>query len=128
MQPGGQARPELIVPQLTAGGVHALTPEAIDAMINSVVMGALHQATSAQNLTTSQSVFLPRQLFTTIPPVSMLSAPIGLTAIAGMKGKQFAPHTMQVPGMGYGREPSGGGQFSYPGIPLLLITDRKIIS
>ena len=35
---------------------------------------------------------------------------------------------MQLQGTGYGWEPSGGGQFWFPGIPLPPITDPKIIS
>ena len=127
-QPAGQVRPEPALHPPAVGGGHTLSPEAIEEMINSAVTRALHRATSAQNLTTPQSEPLPRQLHPTIPPAPTIPAPTGLAAIAGLQGQQFAAHTMQLPALGYGWESSGGGQFSFPGIPLPPITDPKIIS
>ena len=97
-------------------------------MINTAVTRALHRSTSAQNLTTPQTEPIPRQLLPIIP-TPPLAAPPGLAAIAGLQGQQYATHTgMQLSGAGYGWDVGGGGQFSFPGIPLPPITDPQIIS
>ena len=129
-QPAVQAEVESIRPQppRAPGGLHTLSPEAIDDMINSAVTRALHRATSTQNLTTPQTDPLPRQLLPTPLPPPSFPAPAGFTAVAGLHGQHYPHSVMQPPAMGYGWEASGGGQFSFPGIPLPPITDPKIIS
>ena len=129
-QPASQVRVEPTFSQPATGGLHALSAEAIDEMFNSAVMRALHQATSAQTLTTPQTDPLPRQLRSTIPPASTFpTRPMGFTTIAGLQGHQYSAHAaIQLQGTGYGWEPSDGGQFSFPGILLPPITDPKIIS
>ena len=99
-------------------------------MINSAVTRALHRVTSAQNLITPQTEPLPRQLLPAIPPAPTFpTPPQGFATITGLEGQQYAAHAvMQLPGMGYGWEASGGGQFSFPGIPLPPITDPKTFS
>ena len=127
-QPVGQRRAEPSQPP--APGLHTLSPQAIDDMINSAVTRALHRATSAQTLTAPQTESLPRQLLPTILPAAPIPTHTGFTTIAGLRGQQQAAHSaMQFPGMSYGWESGGGaGQFSFPGIPLPPITDPKIIS
>ena len=128
-QPAGQLRPESTEPVPAAAGLHTLSPETIDAMINSAVTRALHRATSAQTLTTPQSEPLPRQLPSTYQPGPTFPVTTGFAAITGLQGQQFTAQP-QMPAMGYGWEASasGGSQFSFPGIPLPPITDPKIVS
>ena len=127
-QPAGLVRPEQIVAPAAPSGLHALTAEAINEMINSAVTRALHRATSAQNLTTPQSDPLPRQLIAGLPPPPPNPTSSAFAAITGQPGQHYAGQGTAQPGLGYGWEASGGGQFSFPGIPLPPITDPKIIS
>ena len=112
-----QLRSELTLPLLAATGLHTLSPETIDEIINSAVARALHQATSAQSLTTPQSEPLRRQLHPTDPPIRTFPATRRCTAITGPREHQFAAQAMApVPEMGYGWDASGGTQFLFPGI------------
>ena len=101
-QPASQVRPpvEPALPQSVPGGLHTLSPQAIDDMINSAVTRALHRATSAQNLTTPQTEPLPRQL-SAIPPAQTFPATAGFATVAGLQGQQYTGQMiMQPPGMG----------------------------
>ena len=127
-QPAGQVWPDPPLPPPAQSGLHALSVEAIDEMINSAVTRALHRATSAQNLTTPQSEPLRRQLLTALPPSPPITSTSGLAAITGQQGQPYASQGAVQSGMSYGWDASGGNQFSCPGIPLPPITDPKIIS
>ena len=128
-QPAGQVRRETAVPPPPPGGLHALSPEAIEEMINSAVTRALHRATSAQSLTTPQTDAVPRQLLTALPPPPTILTPPGFATVTGQQGQQYLSQGAGLaPSVGYGWESGGGGQFSFPGIPLPPITDPQIIS
>ena len=60
-QPVGQTLVENALPVTAPGGLHALSLQAIDDMINSAVTRARHRATSAQSSTTPQTDPLLRQ-------------------------------------------------------------------
>lgn len=127
-QPADQARVEATVPPTAPGRLHALSPQAIDDMINSAVTRALHRATSAQSLTTPQTDSLPRQLLPNPLPPPTFPAPAGFSTIAGLHGQQYLHSAAQGTDPGFAWETGSGGQFSFPGIPLPPITDPKIIS
>ena len=119
LQPAGQVQPEPTQPRPTSSRVQIL----------SAVTRALHRATSAQNLTPPQTKPLPRQLGPTCLPPLLIPIAGAFTAITGHHGQPDVGQAgFQTPGMDYGWDTSGGGQFSFPGIPLPLITDLKIIS
>ena len=123
-QPAGIVRPEQTVAPAAPGSLHALKADMINEIINTAVIRALHWAASAQNLTTPQSDPLPRQLIAGLPPPPNPRSS-SFAAITGQPGKKFAGQGTAQPGLGYGWEASGKGQFSYPGIPLPPITDPK---
>ena len=90
---------------------------------------ALHRATSAQNLTTPQTEPLPRQLHASLPPPQPIPTAGAFTTITGHRGQpEVGQAGFHTPGLGYGWDSSGGGQFFFPGLPLPPITDPKIIS
>ena len=129
LQPAGQVQPEPTQPRPTPSGVHTLSAETINEMVNSAVTRALPRATSAQNLTTPQTEPLPRQLLPTFLPPPLIPIAGAFAAITGHHGQPDVGQAgFQTPGMGYGWDTSGGGQFSFPGILLPPITDPKIIS
>ena len=129
LQPARQVQPKPTLPRPTPGGAHTLSAEEINEMINSAVTRALHRATSAQNLTTPQTEPLPRQLHASLPPPPLIPTAGAFATITGHRGQpEVGQAGFQTPGLGYGWDSSGGGQFSFPGIPLPPITDPKIIS
>ena len=95
-------------------------------MNNSAVTRALHRSTSAQSLTTPHTEPIPRQLLRGTLSTPTLPASMGLATIVGQQGHQYKSQgAMQLPGMGYRWESSGGGRSHfqvYPYTRLVLFT------
>ena len=112
LQPAGQVQPEPTQPRPTPSGMHTLSAEIINGMINSAVRRALHRVTSVQNLTTPQTEPLPQQLLLTFQPPLPIRIAGAFAAITGHHGKPDVGQAgFQTPGMGY-RWDTGEGDSS----------------